>query len=344
MTGHSEKHTLTVYHTLSGLRIDPSLGTRGGGLTRYFSLRFDAARRPGGYALRATRTLPRPLAGAVRPRQQRRRRLCGGTPGEGGGPAGDADRLRRRTAFAAGSRSGPSGLAGHAGGDILPANSRWPASVSHYRRPVRHWPWQRAACALRRADRGRQPPFGAGGRARYSVRPAGRKRRGAGRGRACRTHRHVHRPQTGIADRPGARLGRATSSECARLIGLAGEATGTDSAAYRRGVAALAASRRPCAHKGEHGRLLLVGGDRGFGGAIRMAAEAALRSGAGLVRVLTHIEHVAPLLAARPELMAQALDEATLRQAMQWADVLVIGPGWARLNGAKRLERAANQR
>ncbi len=85
--------------------------------------------------------------------------------------------------------------------------------------------------------------------------------------------------------------------------------------------------RRPCAHKGEHGRLLLVGGDRGFGGAIRMAAEAALRSGAGLVRVLTHIEHVAPLLAARPELMAQALDEATLRQAMQWADVLVIGPG-----------------
>jgi hydroxyethylthiazole kinase-like uncharacterized protein yjeF len=71
----------------------------------------------------------------------------------------------------------------------------------------------------------------------------------------------------------------------------------------------------------------LVGGDRRFGGAIRMAAEAALRSGAGLVRVLTHIEHVAPLLAARPELMAQALDEATLRQAMQWADVLVIGPG-----------------
>lgn len=45
------------------------------------------------------------------------------------------------------------------------------------------------------------------------------------------------------------------------------------------------------------------------------------------MRVLTHIEHVAPLLAARPELMAQALDEATLRQAMQWADVLVIGPG-----------------
>ncbi|MEE4482788.1 bifunctional ADP-dependent NAD(P)H-hydrate dehydratase/NAD(P)H-hydrate epimerase [Serratia ficaria] len=85
--------------------------------------------------------------------------------------------------------------------------------------------------------------------------------------------------------------------------------------------------RRPCSHKGDHGRLLLVGGDRGFGGAIRMAAEAALRSGAGLVRVLTHIEHVAPLLAARPELMAQALDGETLDQALDWADVLVVGPG-----------------
>ncbi len=85
--------------------------------------------------------------------------------------------------------------------------------------------------------------------------------------------------------------------------------------------------RRPCAHKGEHGRLLLVGGDKGFGGAIRMAGEAALRSGAGLVRVLTHIEHVAPILAARPELMVQELTPETLAQSMSWADVLVVGPG-----------------
>ncbi len=58
-------------------------------------------------------------------------------------------------------------------------------------------------------------------------------------------HHHVHWPQAGFADRAGARLGRATSSEYARLIGLAGEATGADSAAYRRGVAALAASAAP---------------------------------------------------------------------------------------------------
>lgn len=85
--------------------------------------------------------------------------------------------------------------------------------------------------------------------------------------------------------------------------------------------------RRPCSHKGEQGRVLLVGGDHGFGGAIRMAAEAALRSGAGLVRVLTHIEHVGPLLTARPELMVQRLSDDTLQQALNWADVVVVGPG-----------------
>lgn len=85
--------------------------------------------------------------------------------------------------------------------------------------------------------------------------------------------------------------------------------------------------RRPCSHKGDHGRLLVIGGDYGFGGAIRMAAEAALRSGAGLVRVLTHVEHVGPLLTACPELMVQRLSDDALQQALEWADVVVIGPG-----------------
>ncbi|EFE97579.1 bifunctional ADP-dependent NAD(P)H-hydrate dehydratase/NAD(P)H-hydrate epimerase [Serratia odorifera] len=102
--------------------------------------------------------------------------------------------------------------------------------------------------------------------------------------------------------------------------------------------------RRPCSHKGEHGRLLVVGGDLGFGGAIRMAAEAALRSGAGLVRVLTHTEHLAPLMAARPELMAQRLTDDSLQQALEWADVLVVGPGlgqadWGK-NALKILQRS----
>lgn len=84
--------------------------------------------------------------------------------------------------------------------------------------------------------------------------------------------------------------------------------------------------RCPCSHKSDHGRLRLVGGDRGFDGAIHMAAEVALRIGVRLVRVLTYTRHIAPMLAARPKLMAQTPDEETLRQALNWADVLVFGP------------------
>ncbi len=85
--------------------------------------------------------------------------------------------------------------------------------------------------------------------------------------------------------------------------------------------------RRPCSHKGEHGKLLFVGGDTGTGGAIRMAGEAALRTGAGLVRVLTRAEHIASMLAARPELMVQPLNKENLAAAIDWADVIAIGPG-----------------
>ncbi len=85
--------------------------------------------------------------------------------------------------------------------------------------------------------------------------------------------------------------------------------------------------RRPCSHKGDHGHLLVVGGDIGFAGAIRMAAEAALRAGAGMVRVLTHKQHLGPLLTARPELMVQELNEKSLAEGLEWADVVVLGPG-----------------
>lgn len=47
------------------------------------------------------------------------------------------------------------------------------------------------------------------------------------------------------------------------------------------------AGRTPTAHKGKFGHVLLIGGDRGFGGAILLSAQSALRSGAGMVSVAT---------------------------------------------------------
>lgn len=86
--------------------------------------------------------------------------------------------------------------------------------------------------------------------------------------------------------------------------------------------------RSVTSHKGSFGRCLLVGGDRGMGGAIVLAAEAALRTGAGLVQVATRAENVAPLLARVPECLARGVDHRNaLLPLLAEADAIVLGPG-----------------
>jgi NAD(P)H-hydrate epimerase len=89
--------------------------------------------------------------------------------------------------------------------------------------------------------------------------------------------------------------------------------------------------RARSAHKGSCGRLLLVGGGPGMPGAIRLAAEAALRVGAGLVYVATHPENVLPVLAGRPEIICRAVGSAQdLEELIKMADGAVLGPGLGR--------------
>lgn len=94
--------------------------------------------------------------------------------------------------------------------------------------------------------------------------------------------------------------------------------------------------RRLNSHKGESGRVLCIGGNEGTGGAAMLAAEAALRSGAGLVAVATRARHVGPLLARCPEAMARAVEDGdALRPLLAQADAVAVGPGlgqddWAR--------------
>lgn len=77
-------------------------------------------------------------------------------------------------------------------------------------------------------------------------------------------------------------------------------------------------------HKGTYGKLLCIGGNKGTTGAIRLTSEAALRSGAGMVRVFSHSDSIMPISSGRPELMVSS---ENLSAALQWASCVVIGPG-----------------
>lgn len=85
-------------------------------------------------------------------------------------------------------------------------------------------------------------------------------------------------------------------------------------------------------HKGSYGKVLLIAGSSNMAGAAILAAKAAYASGCGLVRVFTAEENRSVILGAVPEAIvttyaAKKTDKTELTEAIQWADVVAIGPG-----------------
>jgi NAD(P)H-hydrate epimerase len=100
--------------------------------------------------------------------------------------------------------------------------------------------------------------------------------------------------------------------------------------------------RHPNAHKGEHGHVLCAGGEAGMGGAVRLCAEGALRTGVGLASVATRGEGVVALVAARPEAMTHAVEQGDALLALaERASVLAVGPGLAQGEWGRGLYAAA---
>ncbi|PHS73833.1 MAG: NAD(P)H-hydrate dehydratase [Cycloclasticus sp.] len=86
--------------------------------------------------------------------------------------------------------------------------------------------------------------------------------------------------------------------------------------------------RQKNAHKGDFGHALLIGGNQGYSGAIRLSASAALRIGSGLVSVATREEHAALITMSQPELMCHGVNTASeLKRLINRSTVLAIGPG-----------------
>jgi hydroxyethylthiazole kinase-like uncharacterized protein yjeF len=93
-------------------------------------------------------------------------------------------------------------------------------------------------------------------------------------------------------------------------------------------------------HKGVRGRIVVVGGDAGMTGAVRLASRSAFAAGAGLVHAVAPADTVAALIQAEPDLqtLAHSFDQSPsddLLGLIGRADAVVIGPGLGRAPGRR---------
>ena len=83
--------------------------------------------------------------------------------------------------------------------------------------------------------------------------------------------------------------------------------------------------RKSNSHKGSNGRVLVIAGSKGLGGAGIMASEASLYSGAGLVTLYTHELNVEASLIRNPEVMALGINK--FFPISENFNVILYGPG-----------------
>ena len=96
-------------------------------------------------------------------------------------------------------------------------------------------------------------------------------------------------------------------------------------------------------HKGTRKKIAIIGGGAGMAGAVILAARAALRSGAGMVKCAVAAESLLALQKAEPAALASAwpADDASFDEHIaRWADAILIGPGLGREHAREIVERA----
>lgn len=97
------------------------------------------------------------------------------------------------------------------------------------------------------------------------------------------------------------------------------------------------------AHKGTRKKIAIIGGAAGMAGAVILAARAALRSGAGMVKCVVAPESLLALQEAEPAALATPWpsdDDEFVSHVSDWADTILIGPGLGRERAREMVERA----
>ncbi len=104
---------------------------------------------------------------------------------------------------------------------------------------------------------------------------------------------------------------------------------------YREAIAKLLPKREKTGNKGTFGKVLVMAGSPKMSGAAVLAAKAAYRCGAGMVKVISHPENREVIQISIPEALYGTYEDAL--DSMSWADVLVIGPGLGKSDEALAL-------
>ena len=100
--------------------------------------------------------------------------------------------------------------------------------------------------------------------------------------------------------------------------------------------------RKANSHKGTFGKVLVIAGSQKICGAAYLAAAGAYRIGAGLVKIYTPKENQLAMQVLLPEALLETYDVnrlqiKQLKECMEWADVIVIGPGIGTERGTEKI-------
>jgi len=112
---------------------------------------------------------------------------------------------------------------------------------------------------------------------------------------------------------------------------------------YDESVKDLVPPRPLNGNKGTFGKVLVIAGSVNMAGAAVLAAKAAYRTGAGMVKVITPPENRVIIQEALPEALLGTIEN--LEESLNWADVVLIGPGIGKEEEALRsLRRVLQER